>query len=180
MDEDKKSPKEPKTKKLHDVQKEPEWLKLERELGIKQWEGVIVRFDDSPIYWCRLAAEEGDADAQLDLAECYRYGIFIGQDEKMAVYWYRKSGEGLNRFAQFKLADCYYRGIGVDKNDKQAFKWAMKAACQGLNRAMRFIGKCYMEGIGVEKDPIIAAKWRKVAAKNIDNSYEKYFDDRFK
>jgi hypothetical protein len=39
--------------------------------------------------WYRLAAEEGNAVAQLNLGHMYAEGLGVSRDDKEAVHWYR-------------------------------------------------------------------------------------------
>lgn len=41
----------------------------------------------------KKAAEKGDVEAQINLANCYYYGIGMKQDKKEAVKWWRKAAE---------------------------------------------------------------------------------------
>lgn len=45
-------------------------------------------------------AEQGDAEAQLNLSVCYAKGDGVGKDMKQAIYWVRKSAEQGNADAQ--------------------------------------------------------------------------------
>ena len=72
-------------------------------------------FDDDLEYeravgWYRIAAEQGHADAQYKLGDCYYYGDGVENDKEKAVQWYRKAAEQGHAEAQYKLGDCYYYG----------------------------------------------------------------------
>ena len=54
--------------------------------------------------WYRLAAEQGDADAQYNLGWMYDEGQGVPQDNKEAVKWWRLSAEQRNERAQFNLS----------------------------------------------------------------------------
>jgi len=60
----------------------------------------------------REAAEEGDAEAMINLGWCYRYGQGVEQDEKEAVKWYRKAAEQGNANAARNLFEI---GFGFDR-----------------------------------------------------------------
>ena len=38
-------------------------------------------------------AEQGDAEAQNSIGDCYYFGNGVQQDYKQAVYWFRKAAE---------------------------------------------------------------------------------------
>ncbi|MCP4696956.1 MAG: sel1 repeat family protein, partial [Gammaproteobacteria bacterium] len=61
----------------------------------------------------RLAAEQGNADAQKNLGAMYKHGQGATQDYKEAVKWYRMAAEQGNVYAQDNLGDMYYLGQGV-------------------------------------------------------------------
>ena len=43
--------------------------------------------------WFHRAAEQGHAESQYKLGECYRYGWGLEKDEVEAMKWYRKAAE---------------------------------------------------------------------------------------
>jgi len=70
----------------------------------------------------RLAAEQGDADAQLALGVLYVYGEGVPQDDAEAVKWYRLAAEQGNGPAQYNLGVMYYDGEGVPQDYAEAIK----------------------------------------------------------
>ena len=79
------------------------------------------------VYWYRKAADQGLADAQIQLGNCYS----VMKDDAQAVYWYRKAADQGLASAQYNLGNCYYNGWGVTIDDTQAAYWFYKAAKQG-------------------------------------------------
>ena len=55
-------------------------------------EGVPQDYAEA-VKWYRLAAEQGDADAQYNLGLMYDNGNGVPQDYKEAVKWYRLAAE---------------------------------------------------------------------------------------
>ena len=56
---------------------------------------IIKSYNAATIKWLRIAAEEGDTKAQLELANCYECGLGVEKDEAEAVKWHRKAtGQG--------------------------------------------------------------------------------------
>jgi TPR repeat protein len=49
------------------------------------------------------AAEQGDADAQYNLGNCYILGMGVAQDKAKAAEWYRKAAEQGHEGAQKRL-----------------------------------------------------------------------------
>ena len=100
---------------------------------------VCLKDYKEAVNWLRKSAEQGYADAQLDLGVCYDYGNGVPQDHKEAVKWYRKSAEQGNADAQYNLGVSYEIGEGVKKDTQEALKWYKKAADQGYEDAIEAI-----------------------------------------
>ncbi len=77
-------------------------------LGVRKCEKTAVQ-------WYRLAAEQGDAEAQFCLGNCYQYGQGIEQNDEV-VKWFRLATEQGSTDAQYILAYCYYTEEGVEHN----------------------------------------------------------------
>jgi TPR repeat protein len=71
----------------------------------------------------RPLAEQGDADAQLNLGFMYDNGYGVPQDFEEAVTWYRRAAEQGNNRAQYNLGILYEIGRGVPQNKVQAHMW---------------------------------------------------------
>src|SRR6266542_3921162 len=67
-------------------------------------------------YWHRNAAENGDIEAQSNLAKLYEEGKGTEKDLKKAFYWYQKAAKNNVKEAQYILALSYYDGEGTEKN----------------------------------------------------------------
>ena len=83
----------------------------------------------------KTLAEQGNADAQFNLGECYYFGRGVEQSYEEAVKWYRKAAEQGNAYAHCNLGICYYNGRGVEQSYEEAVKWFRKAAEQGSTDA---------------------------------------------
>ena len=64
-------------------------------------------------------AEQGEAQAQYYLGQCYANGWDVEQNQEQAVHWYRQAAEQGEVNAQYKLGLCYMKGEGVDQEYKQ-------------------------------------------------------------
>ena len=72
--------------------------------------------------WLRLAADQGDAFAQLNLAMTYENGPQgIPQDYKEAAKWYRLAADQGHAGAQGDLGWMYEKGQGVAANSVVAY-----------------------------------------------------------
>jgi TPR repeat protein len=114
---------------------------------------------------CLNFANNGDANAQFEIAYKYYYGIGGPQDVNQAFKWYKKSAEQGNYLAQNILATMFYNGTGVVKDYKQAFKWYMKSAEQGHPYAPFNLGKMYYMGEGVPQDIVHSLMWCYISEK---------------
>ena len=72
------------------------------------------------------AAENGDANAQNELADAYFHNEIPNGTTKEAMYWCTKAAENGHADAQCNLG-CYYQG----KDKAKAIYWFEKAAAQG-------------------------------------------------
>ena len=89
--------------------------------------GWGVEKDETEAFiWYHKAAENGNSDAMLTLAEMYFCGIGVDKNAAEAVKWYHKASERDNEKAYYKLADCYMHGNGVYKDVIEATKWWLK------------------------------------------------------
>ena len=128
------------------------------------------KFLQTDVKELRRQAEQGNAQAQFNLGECYYDGNGVSEDMTEAAKWYRKAAEQGLADAQFNLGTCYRNGYGVKKNPSEAAKWYRKAAEQGHAKAQYFLGLCYLndDGLGVKKNPAEAVKWFRKAAEQED------------
>ena len=114
--------------------------------------------------WYRVAAEKGDASAQLRMGYLYQQGDGVEQNDSEALKWYRLAvAQG-----QYKLGVRYAQGIGVPHDFTQTAKWYTLAAQHGHIRAQVNLGSMYCQGIGVEQDHGAAVKWYRMAAEQGD------------
>ncbi len=113
--------------------------------------------------WKPLAAQ-GDAVAQYNLAQMYRMGQGVPQNDTQAVAWYKKSAEQGYASAQSNLGVMYDNGKGVAQNDTQAVAWYKKAAEQGHASAQYNLGVMYGTGRGIPQNYTQAVHWYKKAA----------------
>jgi TPR repeat protein len=116
--------------------------------------------------WYQLAAEQGEAYAQLNLGMMYYRGEGVPQVYKEAVKWYRMSAKQGNANAQYFLGVMYDNGQGVPQNYKEVVKWWRLAAERGNATAQYSLGGMYEHGQGVPQDYVLAYMWTNIAAVN--------------
>ena len=159
---------------------------------------VDVPFKYTHIDSLIMNANEGNADAQVELARCYNSGKGVKQDKAEARGWYKKASkqgnqeaiEFLDSFyknariaadkgdkeAQFDLGICYMNGYGygIEADSIEAVKWIRKSAEQRYAKAQSLLGDCYANGFGIEKDSIEAVNWFRKAAEQGDADAQNY------
>jgi serine/threonine protein kinase len=111
-----------------------------------------------------LGAEVGEIESQCILAEAYRIGRGVKQDDVQAFYWYKKAADQGNLIAQYRVAEAYRLGHGVDKDEAQASSWYKEAAEKGVADAQFRLGKFYRYGTGVIRDIDLAIDYFTLAA----------------
>lgn len=112
----------------------------------------------------RKAAEQGQAEAQFIMGDCYAKGEGVAQDDEIAAEWFRKAAEQGHARAQIMLGNLYQDGEGVPENHKEATKWYRKAAEQGNTEAQRIMGLQYGVGFGVQENEAESVLWYHKAA----------------
>jgi len=110
------------------------------------------------------SAEEGDAEAQFNLALRYADGGGIKQDDAEAIRWYRKSADQGFAPAQLNFGNRYRTGQGIPQDESMAVLWYRKAAEQGLREAEYNLAVSYRKGTGITQSPLEAIRWYKAAA----------------
>ena len=88
--------------------------------------------DSEAVRWFRLAADQGDAEAQYCLGIMYRNGDGVPQDYAEAVRWLRLAADQGVALAQAILGIMYRKGEGVPQDYAEAARWSRLAADQGL------------------------------------------------
>ena len=94
--------------------------------------------EESPLEDVRTCAEQGYAEAQVQLGYVYARGDGVPEDDAEALRWYRIAAEQGNRLAQVRLGWLYTTGEAGDggpEDDVLAYMWANLAAAQGSSAA---------------------------------------------
>ena len=118
------------------------------------------------VEWYNKAAEQGNADAMIRLAECYEEGYGVAKSERKGVEYEKKAAALGNAKAQFWLGNTYTNESygGETRNYAEALKWYRKSAEQGYAGGQYGLGNMYRNGYGVSKDYTEAVKWYLKAA----------------
>lgn len=138
---------------------------------------VALRKSDyaSALRELRPLAIQGDAAAQLEMGEMYKYGRGVPSDLKEAAKWYRLAavqGTGRRNIdAKDFLCWLYYdhsKSAGIEP--KEGLKWCRTAAAYGNLDALFTLGLIFERGVGVIQDRVLAYA--------IYNIYDKVNRDR--
>ena len=87
--------------------------------------------------WYRLAAEQGNAGAQVNLGFMYYQGEGVPEDDAEAMRWYQLAAEQGEVVAQSNLGLMYAQDGGVPRDAVHAYAWLSIAAAQGNTNAKK-------------------------------------------
>ena len=71
----------------------------------------------------KLAAAQGDAQAQFNIGVMYSNGRGVVQNYAEALKWYKLAAAQGNAYAQFNIGNMYAKGQGVIKDCVRAHMW---------------------------------------------------------
>jgi TPR repeat protein len=128
---------------------------------------------DQAMHWYQIAAQDGDANAELGIGGLYFFGEGVTLDYAEAMHWYRLAGDQGLAPAQYAVGSLYEHGQGVAQDYGEAMRWYRLAAAQGYAKAIVNIGSLYFFGHGVTQNYGEAARQYKIAAdqQNADGEY---------
>ena len=140
------------------------------------WADIAMRKEDYtealPLY--EKAAEQGNANAQLNCGVMYFKGEGTAKDDAKAIYWCEKAVEQGEESAKelLPLLKKHYASAILDdalkayetKDYKKALSLFEKAAEQGNASARFSLGLMYIKGEGTAKDDAKALYWIEKAA----------------
>ena len=124
---------------------------------------------DDPNHHLRVAAEVGDAAAQMRLATLLREGDQMPRDATAALEWYRRAAAQGHARASYNLGMMYHDGDGVEADDVMAAAWFRRAAGLDESDAQYTLGVYFSKGIGGAADPEEARQWFLRAARQGDS-----------
>ena len=131
------------------------------ETGVAAYENG--RYDDAIAAWEPLA-EKGDVDSLNMLAQLYRLGLGVQQDDAKAFELYEQAANRGSADAQVNVAFQLLTGKGVEQDREQAASWFAKASDRGNALAQYNLGLMYEKGIGVEQDRDFATELYRISA----------------
>lgn len=124
--------------------------------------------DGQIVHWYKLAAQQGNPEAQYRLGRFYALGTGVSWDTTQANIWLKKAEEqGYPNAKEFRIAALdYYMGLVslAGQHDTSAFQYFTESAKYGHAAAQYELGKLYAEGGGTHMDKKQAAHWYEQAA----------------
>jgi hypothetical protein len=120
----------------------------------------------------RPLADQGNADAQVNLGFMCTGGHGVPQDYTEALKWFRRAADQDNATAQFNLGVMYDKGQGVPQDYVQAHKWYNLAA-SGFSAASDGRGKdaaAARDAVAAKMTPAQIAEAQKLAREWKPNS----------
>jgi uncharacterized protein len=109
--------------------------------------------DSDEIIEIKLRAQNGDIEAQVELAARLATGEETEVDRKQAIYWYQRAADSGSSEALYNLAMMYLFGEGVEEDTQRAVDMLSKAAIDGSTDANLVLGEAYEQGnLGFEID----------------------------
>lgn len=137
--------------------------------------------------WGKLAAEQGDKQAQYQVAIFYRDGIGTAEDHIEAYKWFEKAANQGKITAQFMMGWYHQKNARMaEENGRQdeakaeiqkAIEWHTKAAEQGFTHSQDNLGLLYWQRGRKNKDESdlkLAFEWcEKAAIKGVVTSQER-------
>lgn len=127
----------------------------------------IPRNYEKALKWYTLAAENGNNDAQNELAFMYYTGNGVEQDLEKGAEMFLESAYNGSSLAQFNVGLIYYSGNGFGDVDlKNAFAWIAIAATNGNQQALNALN--YLKTTLSEEEIVSAQEhgydlWEKVS-----------------
>ena len=132
--------------------------------------------------WMETAANQGDTDAEVAMAEIYMAGEVAPMNARKAKTWYEKAAAKDDLDGVNGLARLYRYGSGVRKDQEKAFEYYQQASLQDHTRSQVGLGMAYRDARGVKKNLVYAYAWLSIAAEKITDqeyrSYRKDYEDK--
>ena len=100
----------------------------------------------------RVSANNGDAQAQLELGLCFFRGVNVDQSDDSGMVWLKKAVEQEHTTAQAILGGWYMKGSRVSKDPIEGIRLIKASAEHGDSLGQFQLAISYMNGDGVDQD----------------------------
>jgi uncharacterized protein len=113
----------------------------------------------------RLAAEQGNAEAQFRLGVIYGNGDGVALDHEQALSWFNQAARQGHENAVITLAWMYANGTGVQVDEERARALYLMAADHGSAKAQYVVANMYrFAQFGAERDNAKSLRYYRLAA----------------
>ncbi|MDE6000717.1 MAG: sel1 repeat family protein, partial [Clostridia bacterium] len=137
-----------------------EIIRLQEEYNRKY--GLDINLDEE-----LKAAEQGNVDSQMKVANYYENATDGNVDLKKAAYWYGQAAKQGNSKAQYKYGSFCEHGLTDETNCiEKALYWYEQSAKNGCAEAQYCLGLWYQTGYYSGQDLKKSVYWYEQAAKN--------------
>jgi uncharacterized protein len=132
--------------------------------------GEPAKIDAStPLDQLRVTADQGNANAMLELGERLVQGLGVEANIDEALQWFHKAADAGNNQAWYDIGFVYSNGLKDSVNMTEAMKYFRKGADLGNADCQTSMGLIYQAGERIPgglktADPVEAAKWYLMAA----------------
>jgi hypothetical protein len=124
----------------------------------------VAKQNARDFFYYRLAAAQGNAGAEANLAFMYRRGRGVTQDYSEALKWYRLAAQQGDWSAQSNLGSMYSKGQGVTQDYARADMWyslaASRSGGESRERATR-----HRDSVATHLSPAQVARAQEMARK---------------
>ncbi len=119
-------------------------------------------------------ANQGDPDAQYQLALSYQKNTDAPKNTQDAFYWLQQAANNDNQLAMLPLAQAYLNGTGTKVDTTQGLYWLTRLAILGDAQAQYQLGKTY-EQLSVQPTSLDNAQlWFHIAAATLPEAEQAY------
>jgi TPR repeat protein len=124
-----------------------------------------IKLSKEMINFIKTETKKNNSHAENLLGYCYKYGIGVNKDYKLAFHYFKLSADGGNHHGENNLGYYYYQdGTGVNKDYELAFHYFKLSTDGGNHAGENNLGYYYQYGEGVEKDDKLAFHYYKLSA----------------
>src|SRR6266536_2738660 len=97
----------------------------------------------------KTRAEEGEAQAQIELGRHFLEQGDVTHDDAEALKWFHRAADQGLPEAQYELGLCYTIAVNKQLNQEEAAKWFRKAAEESHSKTQYMLGLSCFHGDGV-------------------------------
>lgn len=133
-------------------------------LKMLEAENAIIRDDSIDIKQLEKLSAEGDADAMIELGDCYFHGIEVHCNQDKAYEMYEKAIALGSAEAYWRAGQCCMLGMGTYADETKAISYFEKSAEMGSIEGSAQLGTALFTGSGTRVDYERAAQLLQYAA----------------